>query len=629
MAKVIYSVGNSVPNGLWVSDGTSAGTKQLEGPFDTGPYDLIALNGGVLFFAGTSGPTGLWFTDGTAGAATQIGPGGNMMAVAGTVAVFGGPDASGGEGLWATDGTSGGTQEIVSGNFIASAGADIPEGDAVLGHQQVLTVGNDVYFAGYDSNGQDQLWVTDGTAVGTQEVAHGQVTESFGGGAMGPDALIPQDLVQLGGYLLFDGISSTNAQGLFSLTIGSNTLIDFNAITAPGSPAPLEAQEITPLSTGVAVFKASNGSGIPYLWVTDGATASQVSSSIAVDGGMVSLGTVALFAGIGVNPSGGATTPAGVWRTDGTAGGTTELSANLSGGDAIDLTSFGTLVAFSTDSVGGLFITDGTTVTEIDTSSHVDLSSAIANGNTLLFNKSGNLYSTTGTSASITFVSLTPAANIPDTLPATSGDAIPYYQVLCFREGTRIRTPDGDVAIEELAIGDAVLTYEGAARPIRWIGHRRVDCRYHPRPEAERPVRIRRGAFGDGMPQADLFLSPDHAVYAESALVPVKYLIDGDAIEQIAADEVTYFHIELDTHDVVLAEGLPAETWLDTGMRDHFDNYEGPIRLFADIARPGAPELVWENTGFAPLRVDGPEVDRVRERVRGAGYIRPASTTQS
>jgi hypothetical protein len=139
--------------------------------------------------------------------------------------------------------------------------------------------------------------------------------------------------------------------------------------------------------------------------------------------------------------------------------------------------------------------------------------------------------------------------------------------VACFRAGTRIRTPRGAVAIEELRAGDSVVSARGEVVPISWVGRQTCDCRDHPRPRDVYPVRIRRGAFSTGIPCRDLWLSPDHAIFIAGALIPVRYLINGISILQDAVDRVIYYHLELSMHDVVLAEELPAESYLDTGNR--------------------------------------------------------------
>ena len=92
------------------------------------------------------------------------------------------------------------------------------------------------------------------------------------------------------------------------------------------------------------------------------------------------------------------------------------------------------------------------------------------------------------------------------------------FQFACFASGTRILTRAGEVPVEALRAGQLVIVIEagdaGPARPIKWVGWRSLDLATHPAPELTCPVRIRRGAFADGVPQRDLFVSPDHAIWS-------------------------------------------------------------------------------------------------------------------
>jgi len=127
------------------------------------------------------------------------------------------------------------------------------------------------------------------------------------------------------------------------------------------------------------------------------------------------------------------------------------------------------------------------------------------------------------------------------------------------------------------------------------------------------PVRVRRDAFADGVPRRDLLLSPDHAVYVDDVLIPVKHLIGAGSVVQIAVEEIEYWHVELDRHDVLLAEGLPVESFLDIGNRAAFSNHDGPVMLHPDFGRSGdGVSLVWEACGYARLVIDGDEIERVR-----------------
>jgi hypothetical protein len=176
------------------------------------------------------------------------------------------------------------------------------------------------------------------------------------------------------------------------------------------------------------------------------------------------------------------------------------------------------------------------------------------------------------------------------------------YIVACFATGTSILTAAGPRAVETLREGEAVITATGRLAAIRWIGHRRTELRRHPSPHDVMPVRVRAGAFGPGLPRRDLVLSPDHAVFVEGHLVPVRHLVNGVSIVQEARDSITYWHVELDRHDIVLAEGMACETFLDTGNRAAFENAEGPMELHPAFAR-----AVWAEQGCAPILVDPAE----------------------
>jgi hypothetical protein len=179
--------------------------------------------------------------------------------------------------------------------------------------------------------------------------------------------------------------------------------------------------------------------------------------------------------------------------------------------------------------------------------------------------------------------------------------------------GTKIITAEGPVAVESLAIGDMVALSAGGAGRISWIGQRSIDCRRHPNPGVVWPVRVVASAFGPGLPVRDLYLSPDHAIFVNDVLVPVKYLMNDTSIAQVKLDRVQYFHLELERHEVILAEGLPVESYLDTGDRCNFENGGGPIALHPEFsAHRWDTAHIWEALGCAPLIVTGPELAAVR-----------------
>jgi T5SS/PEP-CTERM-associated repeat protein len=243
------------------------------------------------------------------------------------------------------------------------------------------------------------------------------------------------------------------------------------------------------------------------------------------------------------------------------------------------------------------------------------LSALAANGNTLTVHDSGPNAGAGGIDT-IIFGSAIDAGGFS----IVGGDTI----VACFAEGTRIQTAAGLVAVEALAVGDDVTVLEGGCENVVWIGQRTVNCRAHPAPETVWPVRVRAGAFGENVPVCDLYLSPDHAVFVNDVLVPVKLLIDGDSIVQVRRDRVRYFHVELPRHSVILAEGLTVESYLDAGDRANFEDGT-VIRLFADFAGRLETAVLWEAQGVAPLVQAGEALAAARRCVAERSGWRSAS----
>ena len=199
--------------------------------------------------------------------------------------------------------------------------------------------------------------------------------------------------------------------------------------------------------------------------------------------------------------------------------------------------------------------------------------------------------------------------------PSASGTAVTITP-MCFAAGTRILLPDGERPIEDLRPGDLVVTESGRTQPIRWIGRRHIDFRHHANRQRLLPVRIAANAFGPCKPRRDLLLSPDHALFIDDVLIPVRHLLNGSTVAQVACRDVTYYHIELPHHDVLLAEGLPAESYLEAGSRESFADSNGAIRLHADFA-PTVDRfaMLWETEGYAPLVIAGSALEQVRRRL--------------
>jgi hypothetical protein len=215
----------------------------------------------------------------------------------------------------------------------------------------------------------------------------------------------------------------------------------------------------------------------------------------------------------------------------------------------------------------------------------------------------------------------------------TSGSLLPLVSV-CFVEGTHILTAKGEVTVEMLRPGDQVVTLTNGIRdqrPVRWIGHRHLDLTAHSRPETVMPVRISRGAMAENVPHRDLLVSPDHALYIDGVLIVARQLINGRTIRRdAAAGSVRYFHVELAAHSILVAEGLPSESYLDTGNRGFFANSGAPVILHPDLTEAGSERRILGSC--APFRTDEATVrpvwQRLADRAERLGHgEQPASTT--
>jgi hypothetical protein len=213
----------------------------------------------------------------------------------------------------------------------------------------------------------------------------------------------------------------------------------------------------------------------------------------------------------------------------------------------------------------------------------------------------------TGANAATLTISFTPNGFLsPDAIITTDSAINP-----CFTRGTKILTTGGEIAVEDLRIGDTVITLRGDEREIIWIGHRDVDISRHPRPEAVLPVIIEAGALAENSPARRLALSPDHGLLIDGVLVQPKDLLNGASIRQVTGlRHVRYYHVELECHDILFAEGAAAESYLDTGHRGVFDNADAPLLLHPDLM-----QIRREAEGCAPLCLGGETLARIRTRL--------------
>jgi len=199
-----------------------------------------------------------------------------------------------------------------------------------------------------------------------------------------------------------------------------------------------------------------------------------------------------------------------------------------------------------------------------------------------------------GTATSVIFT-----ATAPSTGGGEYNATVATPEVVCFVAGTMIATPQGERAVETLGAGELVLTAAGCARQIRRAGRSVVSTLFAD-PVATLPIRIRAGALAENVPVRDLLVSPGHAVLIDDLLVHAGALVNGASItrESGMPPVFAYHHLELDAHDLLVAEGAPAESFLQTTADVRMDNWD---------ERAGTP-------GEAPsLEMDLPRVKAPRQ----------------
>jgi hypothetical protein len=157
---------------------------------------------------------------------------------------------------------------------------------------------------------------------------------------------------------------------------------------------------------------------------------------------------------------------------------------------------------------------------------------------------------------------------------ASLADVIANTEIACLMRGTSVLTPKGEVAVEQLSIGDLVMTVDGVSAPVKWIGRRGYARAFVAASKNIAPVRFTAGSLGENIPARDLFVSPEHAMLVDEVLVPAKLLVNGHSIRQVSDfDMVEYFHVELDTAEVLITNGAPTESYVEHGNRRMFANY--------------------------------------------------------
>jgi len=403
-----------------------------------------------------------------------------------------------------------------------------------------------------------------------------------------------------GGFSLGAG-SALNVQGQNAL-YGDGAVINNGTITLSGATSTLRVtvDDGSPSAYGLDIPSFENTDQIIVSsganLAIDGTELSNI-GNILLEGATLTMDGGAVDGGQGASPIGGTITLANRAVAD-FLDGIADQTIHITGANTI---------AFA-DPAG----VDNVTIAGFDTTSRI-LVPSYTDGKALLDN--------------LTFENL-PTHSQPLVIPTAGGAEILLEPVPpCFARGTRLLTPTGYTPVEALKPGDPVVTLAGTVKPIIWIGRRSIDIAAHHRPDAVRPVRILANAIAPGTPGKHVRLSPDHALLLRGQLVPVKCLVNGATIlRERRCQAVTYFHVELERHDILLAENLAVESYLDTGNRHMFETAAGTPRKNPVFGRGRQ----WDPAAYADLCTAGPRLRQIREGLRARtlelGY-RPRTLT--
>ena len=377
-----------------------------------------------------------------------------------------------------------------------------------------------------------------------------------------------------------------------------NSLLRFN----PSTSAAIQGAVAGGSGTNTLTFASGASSGT---LTGQGASFTNFAQASVASGAQWTLaGNVTLGAGIDLTDL-GTLTVAGTLAHTGTislTGGTIVDTGTISGsapiafGTGTNLLTVGTAAAAITGTIAGFTGIHDT----------IDLKGLSDSGNnaSTSFNTLTHVLTVTGSSGSVQ-LQLGSGSYTGTVWTATNdGSNGTAVTPVCFLPGTGIATPDGEVPVERLAPGDLVLTASGAARSVVWIGTGRVLAPAGRRGAAT-PVSVRKNALGPGVPNRDLHVTKAHSLYLDDVLIPVEFLVNHRTIVwDDRGQEVALYHVELESHDVLIANGAPAESYRDDGNRWMFRN-------------AGTGDGLPPQEPFAPVLTGGPAVDAVWRRLLG------------
>jgi hypothetical protein len=608
--------------------GTDAGAFVLEADGHGGVEVTVAVTSVTSAITVSSGASLVDFVVASGGAVTVASGGtvSNGIVSSGAVILSGGTDAH-------TIIAQGGT-ETVSGSGAVTINDTVVSGGTVILTSGATT--SNIRLSG------GQLIAGPGTAQDPTTVGAGSTDTISGAGATGTGTIIQPGGTEI---LVSGGVESAGSDaGLLSLSGGGTARAEMVAsggvisglaggvlvsgvIAAGGSAVLAGFDSGTLIRAGASALLTGSGNGdVVGGTQTIAGPLDVVNAETVLSGGLINISTTSAVTSFDVIMAGGTIIDNGRNYVDNVtiSGGTLVLAsakASTSGtvsfagsGGLVDLTAIPSITASS-------FALNSSTIIGFAAGDAIEagylsyngatLTSAVVGANTVV-TLSGTTISATAATESFSF-SGTYGAGLFSLVDA--GGFAEIAANPCYCTGTRILGVAGEIAVEDIAVGDELVTVRAGgplcARVI-WTGRRHLDLAQRPDAAALRPVRIAAGAIAPGVPERDLRVSPHHALYLDGLLFEAQALVNGTTITRdMAARYVTYHHVELAAHDIILAEGLAAESYLDTGNRNAFEG-GAACDLFPMFDKPSMAVTC------VPLVREGAALTTVRARLTQA-----------
>jgi hypothetical protein len=408
--------------------------------------------------------------------------------------------------------------------------------------------------------------------------------------------------------------------GAYTVTLNVSTTINALFIKSANATLDIAGNTLTVASNSSAAIQISSGGGqITMEGGTLAGTGTGSGIELSAAGSLIGFGKISLVV-----------RGAGIYQAE---GGTLDLSNKVESAKGLEIAA-GSRNVLELDSTAS----SGTAVTFLGGSGVLDLNETSNSGfasnlpvkltvgsdlaaadndviefgsvtvSSASFNSSNDVLTVVTSGGTFTLRISAESGSLSGAIAHQSGNEV-FLSTACYLAGTRILTLQGEVAVEDLVIGDRVMTLCGEAKRIKWIGTRAYDSRFVGGNPDILPICIRRGALGGGLPRRDLFVSPEHALFIDGMLVPAGGLVNGvSVVQEWRGRTIEYYHVELAEHDVIYAEGAPAETFIDCDNRGIFQNEAEFEALYPeDESRPWAY--------CAPVVDSGPELEAVRRRI--------------